>query len=101
MDGAYDMRQEIIKSRIDKALIKGSRERLTQPGKIAVVYSNPEEAVLMHRHIDYLQSEGFLCGKTQSLDLEALPGIENLKALRMDVDLNSSLLAETLQSSAA
>ena len=100
VDGAYDMRQEIIKSRIDKALIKGSRERLTQPGKIALVYSNPEEAVQMHRHIDFLRSEGFLCGKTQALDLEALPGIQNLKALRLDVELSSDVLTERLQSSA-
>ncbi len=35
VDGAYDVRHEIIKSRLDKALIKGSGERLTQPGRIA------------------------------------------------------------------
>ena len=38
VDGAYDIRYEIIKSRLDKALVKGSSERLTQPGKIAVVF---------------------------------------------------------------
>ena len=43
VDGAYDVRHEIIKSRIDKAVVKGSKERLTQPGKIAVVYSHTAE----------------------------------------------------------
>ncbi|MBU2468276.1 MAG: GAF domain-containing protein, partial [Proteobacteria bacterium] len=34
VDGAYDVRHEIIRSRLDKAVISGG-ERLTQPGKIA------------------------------------------------------------------
>jgi hypothetical protein len=39
VDGAYDIRYEIVKKRIDKAYIKNSGERLTQPGKIAIVYN--------------------------------------------------------------
>ena len=39
VDGAYNIRYEIVKKRIDKAHIKGTNERLTQPGKIAIVYS--------------------------------------------------------------
>ncbi|MCU0597593.1 MAG: hypothetical protein MUC98_19330, partial [Desulfobacterota bacterium] len=42
VDGAYDVRQEIIKSRIDKAMVKGRAERMTQPGKIAVIYTQPQ-----------------------------------------------------------
>lgn len=37
VDGAYDMRNEIIKSRLDKAFVKGGSERLTQPGMLSVV----------------------------------------------------------------
>ena len=44
VDGAYNVRYEIIKKRIDKALIRGTEERLTQPGKIAIVYSHAAEA---------------------------------------------------------
>src|SRR5262249_33029337 len=44
IDGAYNMRYEIVKKRLDKALIKGSDERLTQPGTIAIVYAQPREA---------------------------------------------------------
>ena len=39
VDGAYNIRYEIVKKRIDKAHIKNTNERLTQPGKIAIVYS--------------------------------------------------------------
>ena len=40
VDGAYDIRHAIVKSRLDKAVVRGTGERLTQPGKIAIVYSN-------------------------------------------------------------
>ena len=43
VDGAYNIRYEIVKKRIDKAYIKGTSERLTQPGKIAIVYSRDKE----------------------------------------------------------
>ena len=42
--GAYNIRYEIIKKRIDKAHIKGTEERLTVPGKIAIVYSQDKDA---------------------------------------------------------
>lgn len=35
VDGAYSVRYEVVKKRIDKVLIKHTNERLTQPGKIA------------------------------------------------------------------
>jgi len=34
VDGAYNIRYEIIKKRIDKAHIKGTSKRLTTPGKL-------------------------------------------------------------------
>lgn len=87
VDGAYDVRQEIIKSRLDKAMVKGGRERLTQPGQIAVVYSHPKEGREIRRHIDYLQSSGHLLEDLETLDLEDLPGVRGLKALRVNVNL--------------
>src|SRR5690606_21542960 len=36
VDGAYNIRYEIITKRIDKAFVKNSGDRLTQPGKIAI-----------------------------------------------------------------
>jgi hypothetical protein len=93
VDGAYDIRHEIIKSRIDKAVVKGGRDRLTQPGKIAIVYSHPEEAEEMGRHVDFLQSEGYLTGSVENIELEDLPGVRGLRSLRVSVDLDSQVLA--------
>ncbi len=92
VDGAYNTRHEIIKSRIDKAVIKGKGERLTQPGKIAVVYSHPEEEEEMRRHIDFLRFEGYLTNEVEPLELEDLPGVQGLRSLRVSVDLKSGTL---------
>ena len=94
VDGAYDIQQEIIKSRLDKAVIKGVGERLTQPGKIAIVYSHAEEANEMLRHVHFLRSEGYLNGETEALELEDLPGLQGLKSLRVGVNLESQALSE-------
>jgi len=98
VDGAYDIRHEIIKSRLDKAVIKGRRERLTQPGKIAIVYSHPDEALEMDRHIDFLRSEGYLSGEPETLELEDLPGVQGLRSLRVGVNLESQALSQRVKS---
>ncbi len=89
VDGAYDIRHEIIKSRIDKAVVKESRERLTQPGKIAVVYGHPDEAREMRRHLAFLRSENFLTDDWEDLELEDMPGVQGLRALRVNVNLEA------------
>ncbi|MCP3944813.1 MAG: GAF domain-containing protein [Desulfobacteraceae bacterium] len=89
VDGAYDVRHEIIKSRLDKALIKGSGKRLTQPGRIAVVYSNPLEGKEIRQHIDFLMSIGKLENDLEIMDLDDLPDVRGLKALRVGVNLKS------------
>ncbi len=90
VEGAYDIRHEIIKKRIDKALIKGSAERLTQPGKIAIVYSQRQERTEYLEYIDYLQAAGYLQAETEEVDLEDLQGAQGLKALRVQVDWRAS-----------
>ncbi|MBU0465216.1 MAG: GAF domain-containing protein, partial [Proteobacteria bacterium] len=89
VDGAYDVRHEIIKSRLDKALIKGSGERLTQPGRIAVVYSNPSEGEAIQQHINFLISIGKLHDDLEMMNLEDMPDVRGLKALRVGVNLKS------------
>jgi hypothetical protein len=86
IDGAYDIRHEIIKKRIDKAVIKGRAERLTQPGKIAVVYSHGREAREYREYIDYLQTSGYLMEELENLELQELQGVHGLKALRVAVN---------------
>jgi hypothetical protein len=87
VDGAYDIRYSIVKKRIDKALINGTAERLTQPGKIAIVYAQASEAQEYRRYIDYLQSLGYLEPGVEDVELEELQGVHGLRALRVTVDL--------------
>lgn len=89
VDGAYNIRYEIIKKRIDKAVIKGKKERLTQPGKIAIVYSQPREAAEYRQYIDYLQASGYLIDELEDVELEDLQGMQGLKALRVTVNMQT------------
>ena len=86
VDGAYNIRYEIVKKRIDKVHIKDSNERLTQPGKIAIVYSQPKEADEYMEYIEFLQNQKLLKpGPVEHYELEELQGVSGLKGLRVDV----------------
>jgi hypothetical protein len=91
VDGAYDIRYEIVKKRIDKALIKGTTERVTQPGRIAIVYGHPGEAQEYRGYLEYLRHLGYIAGEVEELELEDLPGVHGLRALRVTVALRDSL----------
>lgn len=86
VDGAYNIRYEIIKKRIDKVRIRDTNDRLTQPGTIAIVYSQPQEATEYLEYIEFLQNEGLLSGDPERLDLEELQGVSGLKALRVAIN---------------
>lgn len=87
VEGGYNIRYHIIKKRIDKVHIKDTGERLTQPNKIAIVYSkkNHEEEYL--QYITKLQHEGLLKHDTEVLDLEELQGVNGLKAIRVGIEM--------------
>jgi hypothetical protein len=93
VDGAYDIRYEIVKKRIDKAVVRGSGERATQPGTIVIVYTQPSEAQEYRGYIEYLQHLGYLTGEAEDLDLDELQGVQGLRALRVTVDLRNPRLA--------
>jgi hypothetical protein len=88
VDGAYNIRYEIIKKRIDKAHVKNTNERITQPGKIAIVYSQNKEAIEYLKYIKYLQSKKYLLNTVEKIDIEDLQGISGLKAIRVHVNYN-------------
>lgn len=85
VEGSYNIRYQMVKKRIDKALIKNTTERLTQPGKIAIVYFNNNEAKEYIRYIKKLQGQRLLNDDLEYLELEELQGVEGLKALRIGV----------------
>lgn|GEM_PF-56046 len=85
VEGAYNIRYEMIKKRIDKVLVKDTGERLTQPGKIALVYFQPKDVEEYLSHIHYLQSRNILTDEVEFLELEELQGVNGLKAIRVNV----------------
>jgi len=85
VEGAYNIRYQVIKKRIDKVNVKGTNERLTQPGKIAMVYYNNLEAEEYRKYIHQLQVDGILNQDYEELELEELQGISGLRAMRVGV----------------
>ena len=88
VDGAYNIRYEIIKKRIDKVHIKDTDERLTQPDKLAIVYTLPKEGEEYMEYIEYLMAKGLLKGEVEQLELEELQGVAGLKAFRVPINVN-------------
>jgi GAF domain-containing protein len=96
VDGAYDIRYEIVKKRIDKAVVEGTSERVTQPGKVAIIYNQPAEALEYRAYIEYLEALGYLTGPIESLELGELQGVQGLRALRVQIALDNPKLQERI-----
>ncbi len=85
VDGTYNARYEIIKKRIDKSYIKGTRERLTQTGKLSIVYSHKKDEQEYLRYISFLKSKGYFTNNIEIVELEGLQGVTGLKAIRAEI----------------
>ena len=86
VDGAQNVRYEVIKKRVENASLKISGERLTQPGKIAIVYGQPKEAEEYLKYIKHLQAKKYLLEEIEHLDVEDLKGVSGLKTLRIAIN---------------
>ena len=90
VEGAYNARYEIVKKRVDKAHIKGTNERITVPGKIAIIYNNDKDSLEYEKYLEFLQAKGHIKkGSVEHLKLEDLQGITGLKALRAEVNYHN------------
>lgn len=87
VEGSYNIRYEVIKKRLDKVCVKDSNERLTQPGKIALAYSNQKEVQEYQQYIEFLQNKNILKPGIEFLELEELQGVKGLKAMRININL--------------
>jgi hypothetical protein len=87
VEGAYNIRYEIMKKRIDKVHVEPGGQRLTQPNTIAVVYAYAKEMEEYRKYIQFLQSKNILKPNIEMLELEELQGISGLKAMRVEVNL--------------
>ncbi|MEZ5007679.1 MAG: hypothetical protein R2753_05940 [Chitinophagales bacterium] len=85
VDGTYNVRYEILKKRIDKALLKGTNERLSQAGKISIVYLLESDKKEYLEYLGYLISKGYIKEEIEDLELEKLQGADGLRALRVEV----------------
>lgn len=85
VDGTYNARYEIIKKRIDKSYIKGTNERLTQKGKLAIVYSQKKDEREYLRYVTFLKSKGYFTNNIEIVELEGLQGVTGLKAIRAEI----------------
>ncbi|RYY20431.1 MAG: GAF domain-containing protein [Chitinophagaceae bacterium] len=83
VDGSYNARFETLKKRIDKAYIKGSATRLTEPGLLSLVYSDQQEAKAYRGYLARLQEQGFLEPDIEIVDVDDLQGVTGLKAYRV------------------
>lgn len=90
VDGSYNARYEMIKKRIDKSTIKNSTERITQPGKISVIFSQEKERQDYLKLIQILQDQNVLESTVEELEVEDLQGINGLKALRVGVNYDAT-----------
>ncbi len=85
VDGTYNARYEVVKKRVDKAYVKGTNERLTQKGKITIVYSHKEDEREYLKYIKFLQSKHYLDTDVEIVELEDLQAVTGLKAIRVSV----------------
>lgn len=85
VDGTYNARYEVIKKRIDKSYIKGTNERLTQPGKLSIVYSQKKDELEYLRYISFLKSKGCFTSNIEIVELDGLQGVTGLKAIRAEI----------------
>ncbi|GAA3518405.1 hypothetical protein GCM10022393_35660 [Aquimarina addita] len=90
VDGTYNARYEVVKKRVDKAYIKGTDQRITEKGKLVIVYSQRSDEKEYEKYIEFLQSKKYLEEDVETVELEDLQGVTGLKALRVDILYNKN-----------
>ena len=88
VEGGYNIRYHVVKKRIDKVHIMDTGERLTQPGKLAVIYTQSHHEDEYMNYISQLQQQNILKQNIELLELEELQGVTGLKAIRVEVNLD-------------
>lgn len=92
VDGTYNARYEVVKKRIDKANIKGTKERITAKEKITIVYSHSNEETEYLNYIKFLQFKNILEPTIEQFEVEELQGVSGLKAIRVKVRNDNEML---------
>lgn len=82
VDGAVNSSYEIIKKRLEKAHVKNSAERLSQPGRLTVVYMDAETEQEYLQYLQILQQRKLISKTIEFVEVEDLQGVTGLKAMR-------------------
>ncbi len=85
VDGTYNARYEVVKKRVDKSKIKGTDQRITEKGKLVIVYSQSSDEREYIKYINFLQSKNYLEEEIEVVEVENLQGVTGLKALRVNI----------------
>ncbi|KQW97381.1 GAF domain-containing protein [Flavobacterium sp. Root420] len=96
VDGTYNARYEVVKKRIDKANIKGTKDRITEKEKITIVYSQNNEETEYLKYIKYLQHKKVLEPAIEQFEVEDLQGVSGLRAIRVKVINNTASPAKKI-----
>jgi hypothetical protein len=96
VDGTYNARYEVVKKRIDKANIKGTKDRITEKEKITIVYSQNNEETEYLKYIKYLQHKKVLEPSIEQFEVEDLQGVSGLRAIRVKVINNTASPAKKI-----
>ncbi|MEZ2240261.1 GAF domain-containing protein [Microcoleus sp.] len=83
--GTRDIRYELVKKRIEKAVDKDAQERITQSGMLTIVYSTEDEWEEYQQYLRYLSREGWVESKIQTGMVESLQGVSGLKFARVRI----------------
>ncbi|WP_271770316.1 GAF domain-containing protein [Aquimarina algiphila] len=85
VDGTYNARYEVVKKRVDKSKIKGTDQRVTEKGKLVIIYSQRSDEREYIKYINFLQSKNYLEEEIEIVELDDLQGVTGLKALRVNI----------------
>ena len=85
VDGTYNARYEVVKKRVDKAVIKGTGKRVTEKGKITIIYSQKADEIEYLEYIKFLQHKKLLNNEVEIVELEDLQGVTGVKAIRAGI----------------
>ncbi len=85
VEGAYNIRYQMIKKRIDKVHVRDTGERLTQPDTLSIIYFNRSDLDDYLPSLQYLQETGVFLPNHEELELEDLQGVNGLRALRIGI----------------
>ncbi|MEN9809131.1 MAG: hypothetical protein RLZZ488_698 [Pseudomonadota bacterium] len=91
VDGGADGRGEMLKRRVDRAVIKGTQERLSQPGKLSVVFTQERERVEYMEYFTFLAAQECLMEDVEEYLIDEVQGAQGLRALRVSINLKALL----------